>query len=165
MTDSSQIQNTMFKSSILTNQHIPFVLFQSSPSRSALPIVRWLIESQRSKDSLVLLSLLYPPTFLLPSTEDETNVFLLDWTEYVPGYKEHSYDAKISEVRDAVERCSSSTCSHCFVTKNWSSPGYLGPLTIVIDSADTLCDDLESTSVAFSFIASIYSLLNSRKGK
>ena len=102
---------TMSTLTALLTRHSPFLLLQSSASRSSLPILRWLLRSRPTQDHLVLISVLYPPSSLLPSTferaTDARSVSILDWTECVPEYsaKAPSFDMRLAEACDAIAKC------------------------------------------------------------
>ena len=87
----------------------PFILLQSSASRSALPILRWTLASHSARGDLILLSVLYPPATLIPSIKTKSTgaLTVFDWTECIPGYDPEgsSYETKIEQIYNAIEQC------------------------------------------------------------
>ena len=70
---------------ILMNDSLTIV--RSSPSQSALPVFRELVNS--SKDRIILFSFLYPPEVFI-AKQDNLTVF--DWTDRIPGYADKPVD-------------------------------------------------------------------------
>ena len=77
-------------------------IVRSSPSQSALPIVRELVSS--SKDYTIFFSFLYPPELFI-AKQDNLTVF--DWTDRIPGYSDESFDLfeNIPSGKPYVARC------------------------------------------------------------
>lgn len=118
--------------------HRPLVVIQSCTAQSALPILR--SHAAAETHLAIVFCLLYPPTTLSGSTD---TVRIHDFTARVPGFadeKEDLYDEITRAVKDAPS----------------------GPLSVYIDSVDTLADDLGSDSRTLKLIHSIFTLIRSR---
>ena len=59
------------------------IIVQSSPSQSALPVVRELVGS--SKHRILFFSFFYPPELF---TAKQDNLTVFDWTDRIPGYSD-----------------------------------------------------------------------------
>ncbi|KAH9937642.1 uncharacterized protein B0H18DRAFT_203929 [Fomitopsis serialis] len=126
----------------------PFVLLQTSTAQQCLDVIRYaLLETTSKAEGCTLLfSLLYPPSTLVERSQlaaDRLQTF--DWTSHVPGYDDDDFDIKsemLRVVQDAPQ----------------------GPLTVIIDSVDTILSDMGSISKAEQLLASLLSLVKSRKG-
>lgn len=101
-------------------------IVQSSSSQSALPVLRELISS--SKDRILFFSFLYPPE-LFAVKQDNLTVF--DWTDRIPGYSDEPLD-----LLDHI-------------------PTDDKPVTVVIDSVDTLLSDVGSASAIVTLLKKV----------
>ncbi|TFY69755.1 hypothetical protein EVJ58_g248 [Rhodofomes roseus] len=126
----------------------PFVLLQSSTAQSCVDVLRFAVREATSKaDGCTLLfSLLYPPSALVEQNQlSHERLQIFDWTSQVPGYSENDFDVKsqmLGTVQDAPQ----------------------GPMTIVVDSGDILLSDNGSLSKTEQLLASLLSVVKSRKG-
>ncbi|KAI0801316.1 hypothetical protein C8Q74DRAFT_1364938 [Fomes fomentarius] len=151
---SSLLSSTLAHSA--RNQH--FVLLQSSAAQSCVSVLRELVkrdaERTRSETTVVLLCFLYPPSSLLhPSRMQQLDsVRVLDRTANVPGYE---------DTTSANEDWASSLKSQVLETIR-SAPA--GPLSVIIDSADTLLSDLSSTADTIRLLTEILAIVRARGG-
>ncbi|KAH9968947.1 hypothetical protein BC827DRAFT_1121909 [Russula dissimulans] len=126
----------------LSHPHFPLVVLESSLVQSCLPVLRAFVDNRDTSTHILFFSLLYPPSTLAIGPPRE-GLHIIDRTAEVPGYSEipsdHA-DAILNKVRQAPD----------------------GPLTVVIDSADVLCADLESPSKSYALIATLLSDLSPR---
>ncbi|KAA1468216.1 hypothetical protein DENSPDRAFT_857157 [Dentipellis sp. KUC8613] len=122
--------------------HQPLVLLQSSVSQSCLPILRSILQTDNENGQTLLICLLYPPSSLV-GDESRPTLQVIDRTDSVPGFDEPWADPR-AQIIGTIEN---------------AAPG---PVNVVIDSADTLCADLESHSQAYTFIASLLELVRAR---
>jgi len=129
----------------LSHPHFPLVVLESSLVQSCLPVLRAFVNNRDTTTHVLFFSLLYPPSTLAIGPPRE-GLYIVDRTAEVPGYSEipsdHA-DAILNRVRQAPD----------------------GPLTVVIDSADVLCADLESPSKSYALIATLLSDLSPRPSK
>ncbi|EPT04276.1 hypothetical protein FOMPIDRAFT_1157338 [Fomitopsis schrenkii] len=126
----------------------PFVLLQGSTAQSCLDVLRLSLRDAASKADgrTILFSLLYPPSTLLEQNQlSSDRLQVLDWTSNVPGYIENDFGIS-SGVLNVVQN---------------APPG---PLTVVIDSVDTLHSDLGSLSETEKLLSFLLSAVNTRKG-
>ncbi|KAI0274658.1 hypothetical protein BC834DRAFT_965162 [Gloeopeniophorella convolvens] len=122
--------------------HHPFVVLESSLVQSSLPVLRAILNGQDEKTNIMLLNLLYPSSSLIDGPS-RGGLRIIDRTAEVPGYSDGGSDlfnTILTEVAQAPE----------------------GPLTVVVDSADVLCADLESPSRAAVLVASILDHIRAR---
>ncbi|KAL4261144.1 Elongator complex protein 5 [Pleurotus pulmonarius] len=119
-----------------------FLLFQSSSSQSALPILRSLL-AVKSQTSTLLFCLLYPPSDLVEGASGDVQVH--DYLDHIPGYSADTPDIQTS-IAAAVEKAPA------------------GALSIVIDSVDTLASDIGSDAETFTFLRELVSIVASRPG-
>ncbi|CAL1695935.1 unnamed protein product [Somion occarium] len=125
-----------------------FILLQSSTVHSCLPILCSLIAHPSSKSSVkrhvLLFSFLYPPSRLVnpPHLQpQEVDLQIFDWTDRVPGYGD---DSRSNDATDEIMKAVDS------VPKG-------EPLDIVIDSVDTLLDNLSSQSKTYNLLSRMLS--------
>ncbi|KAI0732344.1 hypothetical protein C8Q72DRAFT_901742 [Fomitopsis betulina] len=126
----------------------PFVLLQSSSTQSCLEALRYTLRETISKADgcTVLFALLYSPSILLKQNQPSSDrLQVIDWTSNVPGYVEDDLDLRAA-VLEIVQN---------------APPG---PLTLVIDSVDSLHSDLGSLSKTEKLLSSLISEVNTRKG-
>ncbi|KAF4605265.1 hypothetical protein EYR40_004048 [Pleurotus pulmonarius] len=119
-----------------------FLLFQSSSSQSALPILRSLL-AVKSQTSTLLFCLLYPPSDLVEGASGDVQVH--DYLDHIPGYSADTPDIQTS-IAAAVEKAPA------------------GALSIVIDSVDSLASDIGSDAETFTFLRELVSIVASRPG-
>ncbi|KAJ3520894.1 hypothetical protein NM688_g9093 [Phlebia brevispora] len=117
----------------------PFVLLQSSLAQSCIPVLRSIISE--SKTRVILFTFLHHPSFLL-DPQKCAHVQVLDLTDRVPGYSSGA------ECRQTVLRMLRESTN--------------GPVTVVVDSADTLTSDLGSLSTTLLFLSEILSIIHER---
>jgi len=127
----------------LSRPHFPFVLLESSLVQSCLPVLRAFVNNRDATTHVLLVCLLYPPLSLAGDPHREEGLHILDRTAQVPGYSETSPDIAES-ILNAVKQVPD------------------GPLTVIIDSADVLCADLESPSKSYALVATLLSNLLAR---
>lgn len=127
--------------------HFPFVVLQSSLVQSSLPVLRAFVNKRDAASSVLLVSLLYPPSALVGSPGERSGVLeglhIVDLRAEVPGYSETRLDP-LDYFSTIVEQAPD------------------GPLTVVIDAADVLCADLGSPSQTCVLIASLLSHISAR---
>ncbi|KAI0043208.1 hypothetical protein FA95DRAFT_1584187 [Auriscalpium vulgare] len=136
---------TLLLPAIISNTsrpHHPFVVIESSACQSGLSIVRAILNRDKSTGLVLLFCFLYLPSSLVHDPERE-GLRVFDRTGVIPGFSENWKDPSDS-ITQAVK----------------DAP--LGPLSVIIDSADTLCADLGSTSKSYTLISSLVSLLRDR---
>ncbi|RDX55938.1 hypothetical protein OH76DRAFT_1396285 [Lentinus brumalis] len=135
------------------NQHC--LLLQSSTAQSCLPVLRAIVKraSERTRESTILFCFLYPPSsFLDPSRIQADHIRVVDRTANVPGYDdafevEKDWVAALkSQILDTVR----------------SAPQ--GPLSVVIDSVDTLLSDVASLAETTQLLSEILGVVRSRGG-
>ncbi|KAH9849810.1 hypothetical protein C2E23DRAFT_736577 [Lenzites betulinus] len=129
------------------NQHL--LLLQSSSAQTCLPILRAVVEhaSERTRETTVLFCFLYPPSsFLEASNESRENVRVFDRTGHVPGYGDEDEKMLKDVALEAVQ----------------SAPP--GPITVVIDSVDTIFSDNGSPSETIRLLAELLALVRARGG-
>ncbi|KAI6007386.1 hypothetical protein EDD15DRAFT_2525536 [Pisolithus albus] len=119
------------------------VILQSSVSQTCLPILRQILKPAQRPSRTLLFSFLYPPSSLVENlTSDTSLISIFDYTERIPGY-----DTWTDSRQDTLEAIRS------------APPG---PLSVVIDSVDTLASDISSDSQTFKFIRALLTLISSR---
>ncbi|KAF7320364.1 hypothetical protein MKEN_00821200 [Mycena kentingensis (nom. inval.)] len=106
-------------------------------ANKALREVGFLLEDP--KDDVLLFCLRYSSLL----TTQPSRVHTYDLLDNVPGYCENYQDPR-KLIRNAVSNAAG------------------GPLDVIIDSVDTLCSDIGSTSGTYQFFVEIYSLVRSR---
>ncbi|KAF7436872.1 hypothetical protein PC9H_003705 [Pleurotus ostreatus] len=116
-----------------------FLLFQSSSSQSALPILRSLL-AVKSQTSTLLFCLLYPPSDLVEGAREDVQVH--DCLDCVPGYSTDDVDVRTTIIA-AIEKAPA------------------GALSIVIDSVDTLTSDFGSDAETIKFLRELASIVAS----
>ncbi|KAI0639350.1 hypothetical protein C8Q77DRAFT_1045236 [Trametes polyzona] len=133
------------------NQHL--LLLQSSTAQSCLPVLRAVVKHsiERTRETTVLVCLLYPPASFLWSSGTQTDtVRVLDRTSNVPWYDEDAESETISSLRktilDAVR----------------TAPA--GPTNVIIDSVDTLLSDINSLSDTTRLLNTLLSAVRERGG-
>ncbi|KZT74672.1 hypothetical protein DAEQUDRAFT_807015 [Daedalea quercina L-15889] len=125
----------------------PFVLLQSSTAQSCLAVLRYAIRetTSRAGGCTLLFSLLYPPSIFVEESQlGSDRLQILDWTSNVPGYVENGLEVQsemLRKVQDAPQ----------------------GPLTVVVDSVDTLLSDIGSLAKTEQLLSSLFSLVKSRR--
>ncbi|KAF8583498.1 hypothetical protein K439DRAFT_50519 [Ramaria rubella] len=126
-----------------TRNYESFVLIQNTLATPWLPLLHAILNG--SKAAVVCVCLLHPPATLLPAN---LNAKILDWTEHVPGYEDgENHRELLSEVYRTVD----------------DAPH--GPVLLVIDSADTLCEDIGSPSKAYIFLKTLLSAIEKRSDR
>ncbi|GJE86067.1 hypothetical protein PsYK624_021470 [Phanerochaete sordida] len=118
-----------------------FVAFQSSAAQSSLPLLRSLLAQTRSR--VVLCNVLYPLRVLVDEVPGE-RVDIIDCTADIPGYSDHGGDCR-ERLLSAVRVVEPSQ-----------------PLTVVIDSLDTLLANLHSKAAVHAFLSAIMSVISTR---
>ncbi|KII93526.1 hypothetical protein PLICRDRAFT_152336 [Plicaturopsis crispa FD-325 SS-3] len=124
----------------------PLLILQSSLAQSSLPLLRTLISTaSRPQTRTLLFCLLHPPStlFNVKHVEDD-RIRAYDFTACAPGYYECHTDVR-EEMLTALKDAPS------------------GPLSVVIDSVDTLHADIDSTSRTYHFVRDLFSLIRSRQ--
>ncbi|KAI0067680.1 hypothetical protein BV25DRAFT_1819089 [Artomyces pyxidatus] len=128
---------------IISNASRPnhsFVVLESSIAQSCLPLLRAIIKQQDANKRVLLFNFLYPPSYLVDEPARE-GLQIVEGR--IPGYSDDWTDPHeliLNAVNQAPE----------------------GPLNVIIDSADTLCTDLNSPSKAYALVASVLALVRSR---
>lgn len=75
--------------SIISKSSQPLVLLQSTTSHSCFPILRSIVSAALLRRTVVLVSLLYPPsTVIVQEPQSLSNLRLIDLTAQVPGYSD-----------------------------------------------------------------------------
>lgn len=143
----------------------PFVLLQSSSTQSCLEALRYTLRETISKADgcTVLFALLYSPSILLKQNQPSSDrLQVIDWTSNVPGYVEDDLDlrAAVLEIVQNGVHCTHTFCA-AHLQYKIAPPG---PLTLVIDSVDSLHSDLGSLSKTEKLLSSLISEVNTRKG-
>ncbi|KAI6162217.1 hypothetical protein EDD17DRAFT_1580592 [Pisolithus thermaeus] len=119
------------------------VILQSSVSQTCLPILHQILKPAKRPSQTLLFSFLYPPSLLIESsTSDASPISIFDYTERIPGYD--TWTDSRQDILNTVK----------------SAPP--GPLSVVIDSVDTLASDISSDSQTFKFIKTLFTLISSR---
>ncbi|EMD41821.1 hypothetical protein CERSUDRAFT_147159 [Gelatoporia subvermispora B] len=139
--------------SILSNsasraQQQPFLLLQSSLAQSCLPLIRELLRSTRNgaPRSVLLFCLLHPPSALADVHDLQSeHVQIFDWTNRVPVYTD-DYQDPGKEVLSHVRTASA------------------GPVTVIIDSLETLLSDVGSLAKTQQFLWELISAVRTRSG-
>lgn len=86
-------------------EHHPFVLLQSTSTRSALPILRRLLVERSRTGRVVLLRSLYSLDELRKENEQESSsIVSIDWTNFAAGFSQLSWEDKQTEVTKALEK-------------------------------------------------------------
>ncbi|ETW87262.1 hypothetical protein HETIRDRAFT_469158 [Heterobasidion irregulare TC 32-1] len=134
--------------SIISNSfrpHHPFLILESSLVQSCLPILRAIVAQKGSKGHTLLFCLLHPPSSLVddPARLQSENLKVFDRTHCVPEYDDDYVDPR-DFILDVVK----------------AAPP--GPLNVIIDSADLLCDDIGSPSQTHALIISLLQLIRAR---
>ena len=119
-------------------------IVQSSSSQSALPVFRELISS--SKDRILVFSLLYPPE-LFATKQDNLTVF--DWTDRIPGYSDEP-----PNLLGGIPTGMSCTVGH-FLWADVVPTRDDKPVTVVIDSVETLLSDMGSVSAVVTLLKKV----------
>ncbi|KZV71314.1 hypothetical protein PENSPDRAFT_578022 [Peniophora sp. CONT] len=122
-----------------------FVLLESSASQSCLSILSAIVSHEDPKSFVLLFCLLYPPSSLVdnPARLRSEQLQVHDRTALVPGYCDEEDDT-LSALLGAID----------------AAPP--GALTVIFDSADTLCADKQSASKAFSVFNAASAKLRAR---
>ena len=176
--DHGEIMPSLLSSAALAqaspNQHL--LLLQSSTAQTCLPVLRAIVTQaiQSTHETTILFCFLYrPPSILDPSRGISDVPLVVDKTAVVPGYddvpvseqdrnlalKEELLEAiRSGELIDRLAS-SSSECSRVIRT----APS--GPLSVVIDSVDTLLSDVGSLSVTIRLLSEMFALVRERGGK
>jgi len=128
--------------------HHSLVLIQNDLSQPFLPIFRHMIHSavnSSKKNAVILLSLnVHPSDYRL---DDDDALKILDWTAHVPGF-ENGDGAEWRDPRPDL--------------LNAIQQAPPGPISVFIDSINTLVDDVGSASGVYKFLKNVLSLLNER---
>ncbi|KAM5535417.1 hypothetical protein V8D89_010939 [Ganoderma adspersum] len=135
------------------NRHL--LLLQSSTTQTCLPILRAVLKQtiQRARETTVLFCFLYrPSSFLDPSRIPSDRVLVADKTTNVPGYNDalDSEQGRTPALKELLETIRS------------APPG---PLSVVIDSVDTLLSDIGSLSGTTQLLSEALALVRERGGK
>lgn len=86
-------------------EHHPFILVQSTSTRSALPILRRFLSERLRTGQILLLCTLYSPEELLKEHDLKSAcVFSINWTNFVAGYTQLSWENKQIEVKKTLEK-------------------------------------------------------------
>ena len=70
-----------------SHPHFPFVILQSSLVQSSLPVLRAFVNKRDAVSSVLLFSLLYPPSTLV-NERSEGGLHVVDMRTEVPGYSD-----------------------------------------------------------------------------
>ncbi|KIY47044.1 hypothetical protein FISHEDRAFT_66217 [Fistulina hepatica ATCC 64428] len=125
----------------------PFLLLQSSTAQSAVPLLRDFVS--RARCCTVLFCCLYPPNALLNACAS-SNVEVHDRIACVPGYSNDDSHLK----NDIIFTVKSILTLH-------AEPDS-GPLNVVIDSLDTINEDIGSVSATYKFLCELLGLIRAR---
>lgn len=123
------------------------LLLQSSTAQSCVPLVQYIVRqaSGGASGTTLLFCLLYPPaSFLDASQQDTKHVRAFDWTGHVPDYGEESLDVPESILQHVRFAAS-------------------GPLTVIIDSVDTLHSDIGSLAKTERFLSELVKFIRTRE--
>lgn len=156
--------------SIISNSfrpHYPFLILESSLVQSCLPILRAIVAQKGSKGHTLLFCLLHPPSSLVddPALQSE-NLKVFDRTHCVPEYDDDYVDPR-DFILDAV-KAGEQTMAELAITRSFTLTSHPrsvappGPLNVIIDSADLLCDDIGSPSQTHALIISLLQLIRAR---
>ncbi|KAG9028133.1 hypothetical protein FRB95_006817 [Tulasnella sp. JGI-2019a] len=147
---SKQKDNNLFLDDVLSNARHPtkptLVLLEYDVSSSPWPLVRQLLQ-ESSRTLILALSNARNDLFGNRETDRASDVdTFLDWTEHVPGFEAASYGDRgwmdlRSLMNEALERATLTT------------EASQTPLTVLVDSVDTLLDDIGSTSAVQRFLS------------
>ncbi|KAI0669950.1 hypothetical protein C8Q78DRAFT_992363 [Trametes maxima] len=135
------------------NQHL--LLLQSTSAQSCLPILRAIASkaSERAHETTLLFNLLYPPSALLDASRAASdNVIVVDRTSCVPGYDEDA-----SSKDDAAASLRSVILGPALAVP-------AGPVSIIIDSVDTLLSDMGSISETTRLLSELLAIARARGG-
>ncbi|KAH9486887.1 Elongator complex protein 5 [Psilocybe cubensis] len=134
-------------SSILNDEahRHPLLIVQSSLAQSGLPVLRSILTNnvgakgkQIDRENL-LFCLLYPPSSLVDE-KTTTSLNVYDWTDRVSGYNEADLQTELLAI----------------VTKAVES--HSGPINIIVDSVDTLLEDIGSVSETYRSLSKLYAV-------
>lgn len=152
----------------VSRPHFPFVVLESSRVQSSLPVLRAFVGSEDAINHVLLFSLLYPPSTLAEVPCREA-LWVVDRTADVPGYSESSDDLAefiLNRIKQGMAYGPHIwNASQVVVVHGPYLTAADGPLTVVIDSADVLCADLESPSKSYALIVALLSSVLSRPSK
>ncbi|THH11101.1 hypothetical protein EW145_g877 [Phellinidium pouzarii] len=117
---------------------------KSSAAQSALPILRGIVDTRLDQE-LVLVCALYASAGLLNRKSPNAIPCVLDWTSEVRGFHDMPIDwrKRTAAIESAVKKSAK-------------------PVTVVIDSVDTLEEDLESPAETYKFLSQILASIRSR---
>jgi elongator complex protein 5 len=118
-------------------------IVQSASSQSALPVFRELVSS--SKDRTLLFSFLYPPELF---AAERDNLTVIDWTDRIPGYSDEPLDL-LGNIPTGEKVPSVAFSANLATTLDDK------PVTVVIDSIETLLSDLESVSAVVTLLKKV----------
>ncbi|KAL7285272.1 hypothetical protein ACG7TL_000366 [Trametes sanguinea] len=136
------------------NQHL--LLLQSTTAQTCIQVLREVVKQsiERARETVVLLCLLYPPSSFVgeEARARSDRVVVVDRTTYVPGYSDdfESGSDLLASLRHAILEPAKS--------------GPPGPLSIAIDSVDTLLSDLNSMSETTRLLSELLSIVRARGG-
>ncbi|PIL32016.1 hypothetical protein GSI_06720 [Ganoderma sinense ZZ0214-1] len=134
------------------NQHL--LLLQSSAAQTCLPVLRAIVKQaiQRARETTILFCFLYRPSSFSPSRLPSDRILVVDKTASVPGYDDasHSEQDRVPGLKKEL-----------LETIRSAPPG---PLSVVIDSVDTLCSDIGSLSETARLLSEALALVREREG-
>jgi elongator complex protein 5 len=148
--------------------HQPLLLLQSSTSQSCLSILRKIINHESHKVTskrvhTLLFCFLYPSSSLAENanlTSQGGTIEVFDYTAKVPGYDDswvNPCESILASVRVGEEYFKLPRHSQIDVPV---AP--TGPLSVIIDSVDSLASDIGSDSQTYKFLHTLVSLIRAR---
>jgi len=121
----------------------PLLVLQSSTAQSSLPLLKHILAQKTAKASrYIVFCLLYPPSSLLDDFNSQS-VEVHNSLNRIPGYNDSGFAIQ-AEILASVK----------------AAPN--GPLTVAIDSINTLATDIGSFSETYRFLRELLSMLQER---
>ncbi|KAI9508764.1 hypothetical protein F5148DRAFT_1283615 [Russula earlei] len=143
-----------------SHPHFPLIVLESSLVQSCLPVLRALVSNRDATTDVLLFCLLYPPSTLAGDLPRK-GLSIVDRTAEVPGYSDTAAD-HADTILNGVRQGGNTNTIHADDSIHLFLAAPDGPLTVVIDSADILCADLESPSKSYALIAALLSNISTR---
>ncbi|KAH9946665.1 hypothetical protein B0H21DRAFT_779009 [Amylocystis lapponica] len=136
----------LLPSALAISRSQPFLLLQSSTAQSCLPILRHIVSrpGANTQEHIVVFCFLYAPSSFTSKAQLESeNIRVYDWTGRIPGYSECP-DTR-AELLQAI-RAGEFATFVCLKRRDSCnrSTAPPGPLSVIVDSVDTLFSDLGS---------------------